>query len=223
MQLRLPLEVLWSGQMETSDLTGGMDLREWMTRLWVRYQGSLLEFANFHLRDRDRAEDVVQDTWVDFQKSLPRFEGRCSPQTWLLQILRRRINKELRRMILRRAREAILEIAKGTRHNEVDAGLPPLKNQVEDPEKSLLRRECLEYILRVSRSLPQRQTEVWILRDLYGWTSEDVSTALNITAENERVLLHRARLRLKKELELYLGKSAGARAHGADSHDLQRT
>ena len=77
-----------------------MGLREWVTQFWVRYQGLLLELANFQLRDRDRAEEVVQDTWVDFLKSLTRFEGRCSPKTWLVQILRRRIKKELRRMIL---------------------------------------------------------------------------------------------------------------------------
>jgi DNA-directed RNA polymerase specialized sigma24 family protein len=53
-------------------------------------------------------------------------------------------------------------------------------------------QERLEYILRVSRTLPQRQAEVWILRDLNQWTSEDVSTALNISRENQRILLHRA-------------------------------
>lgn len=209
-QLRLPLEILWSGEKRISELTGGVGLREWTTQLWVRYQGLLLELANFQLRDRDRAEEVVQDTWVDFLKSLTRFEGRCSPKTWLVQILRRRIKKELRRMILGRAREAILEIAKGPRHHEVDAGPPSSINQVENPEKSLLMQERLEYILRVSRTLPQRQAEVWILRDLNQWTSEDVSTALNITRENQRILLHRARQRLKKQLEPYLGQTPGS-------------
>jgi RNA polymerase sigma-70 factor, ECF subfamily len=209
-QLRLPLEILWSGEKRISELTGDMGLREWITQLWVRYQGLLLELANFQLRDRDRAEEVVQDTWVDFLKSLTRFEGRCSPKTWLVQILRRRLKKELRRMILGRAREAILEIAKGPRHHEVDADPPSFRNQVENPEKSLLMQERLEYILRVSRTLPQRQAEVWILRDLNQWTSEDVSTALNITKENQRILLHRARQRLKKQLEPYFGQTPGS-------------
>jgi len=201
---------VWSGEKEILELTGEMGLREWITQLWVRYQGLLLELANFQLRDRDWAQEVVQDTWVDFLKSLTRFEGRCSPKTWLVQILRRRIKKELRRMILRRAREAFLEIAKGPRHHEVDAGLPSFINPVENPEKSLLMQERLEYILRVSRTLPQRQAEVWILRDLNQWTSEDVSTALNITRENQRILLHRARQRLKKQLEPYFGQTPGS-------------
>lgn len=222
-QLQLPLEIQLSVEQGILELTGETGLREWLTQLWGRYQGLLLELANFQLRDRDRAQEVVQDTWVDFLKSLSRFEGRCSPKTWLVQILRRRIKKELRRTILRRAREAILEIAKVQSYHECNAGAASFANRVENPEKSLLMQERLEYILRVSRTLPQRQGEVWILRDLFQWTSEDVSTALNITNENQRILLHRARQRLKKELERYFGQSPVAQAHRADSHDLQRT
>jgi RNA polymerase sigma-70 factor (ECF subfamily) len=222
-QPRLPLEIKLSGEQGILELTGEMGLKEWITQLWVRYQGLLLELANFQLRDRDRAQEVVQDTWVDFLKSLTRFEGRCSPKTWLVQILRRRIKKELRRTILKRAREAILEIAKVRGYHEFDAGAASFANRIENPEKSFLMQERLEYILRVSRSLPQRQAEVWILRDLYQWTSEDVSKALNITNENQRILLHRARQRLKKELERYFGQSPVTQTNRADSHDLQRT
>ena len=222
-QPRLPLEIQLSGEQGILELTGEIGLREWVTQLWVRYQGLLLELANFQLRDRDWAQEVVQDTWVDFLKSLTRFEGRCSPKTWLVQILRRRIKKELRRTLLKRARETILEIAKVRSYHEVDAGAASFPNRVENPEKSLLMQERVEYILRVSRSLPQRQAEVWILRDLYEWSSEDVSSALNITKENQRILLHRARLRLKKELERYFGQSPVTQANRADSHDLQRT
>ena len=222
-QLRLPTEIQLSGEQGILELTGEIGLREWLTQLWVRYQGLLLELANFQLRDRDWAQEVVQDTWVDFLKSLPRFEGRCSPKTWLVQILRRRIKKELRRTILRRAREAILEIAKVRSYHEFDAGAASFPNRIENPEESLLMQERLEHILRVSRSLPQRQAEVWILRDLYQWTSEEVSTALNISNENQRILLHRARQRLKKELERYFGQNPVAQAHRTDSHDLQRT
>ena len=160
-------------------LTGETDLREWVTQLWVRYQGLLIELANFHLRDRDRAQEVVQDTWVDFLKSLRRFEGRCSPKTWLVQILRRRLKKELHRTILRRAREAILEIAAVRSYDERAARAASSMNRGVNPENALLMEERMEYILRVSRTLPRRQGEVWILRDLFQWTSEEVSETLN--------------------------------------------
>ncbi len=78
-------------------------------------------------------------------------------------------------------------------------------NRGENPEKALLMQERLEYILRVSHTLPERQAEVWILRDLFQWTAEEVSIALVISAENQRVLLHRAHQRLRIELERYFG------------------
>jgi RNA polymerase sigma-70 factor, ECF subfamily len=198
-QLPLPL-----GDQQTDEEKDAA-LREWITQLWVQHQPVLLEMAHFHLRDWHRAQEVVQDTWVDFQKSLGRFEGRCSPKTWLVQILRRRLKKELRGAILRRAREALLGIAKVRHYEEYDARAAPLTNRGENPEKALLMRESLEYILRASRALPKRQAEVWILTDLFEWTAEEVSTALAISPENQRVLLHRAHQRLRLELKRYLG------------------
>jgi tetratricopeptide (TPR) repeat protein len=67
----------------------------------------LLQLAHHRVRDRDRAEEVVQDMWVDFIRSLPRFEGLCSEMTWLVQILKRCIQKAQRPTTLTRAREAL--------------------------------------------------------------------------------------------------------------------
>jgi len=221
-ELQLPLELGPEG-LGGFELTGETDLRKWITQLWVRYQGLLIELANFHLRDRDRAQEVVQDTWVDFLKSLRRFEGRCSPKTWLVQILRRRLKKELRRTILRRAREAILEIAAVRSYDERAARAALSMNRAVNPESALLMEERLEYILRVSRTLPRRQGEVWILRDLFQWTSEEVSETLKLSQENQRVLLHRARHQLKQEIEKHFGSGAVNQSQRDDSHDLQRT
>jgi RNA polymerase sigma-70 factor (ECF subfamily) len=180
-------------------------LREWITQLWILHQGVLLELAHFHLRDWDRAQEVVQDTWVDFLKGLPRFEGRCSPKTWLVQILKRCLKKERRRMIFRRTREALFGIEQARRYDNASRRAAPLGSRGQDPERVLLIQERLEYILRVSHALPERQAEVWILRDLFQWTADEVSTALAISPENQRVLLHRARQQLRLELKRYFG------------------
>lgn len=198
-QLPLPL-----GDQQTDERNDAA-LREWITQLWVQHQTVLLELAHFRLRDWDRAQEIVQDTWVDFLKSLSRFEGRCSPKTWLVQILKRRLKKELHRTILRRAREALFGIARVRHYDEYDARAAPFVNRGENPEKALLMQERLKYILRASHALPERQAQVWILRDLFQWTAEEVSTALAISPENQRVLLHRAHQRLKLELKRYLG------------------
>jgi RNA polymerase sigma-70 factor, ECF subfamily len=211
LQLHLPLEGTRADQAEVAHPASDIGLREWITGLWLRHQSVLLELAHYHLRDWDRAQDVVQDTWVDFLKGLHRFEGRCSPKTWLVQILIRRIRKERRTMIIRRAWEA-LRTAKPSqsyddavrRHVTGSGGWDP------NPEHAILVQESLEYILRVSRTLPGRQADVWILRDLFQWTSEEASTALAISPQNQRVLLHRARQRLRLELERHFGQDASA-------------
>ncbi len=206
-QLRLPHEVQQSEEQRVFTMTGEAELREWVTELWIRYQGLLLELANYHLRDRDRAQEVVQETWVDFMKSLDRFEGRCAPKTWLVQILRRCLKKEMRRTIFRRAREAVLGIGEARRYDVLGQRGAGSEVWREDPEQALLVQERLEYTLRVSRILPERQAEVWMLRDVLEWTSEEVSTALSITQENQRILLHRARQRLKVEIERHFGNA----------------
>ncbi len=204
-QLRLPQKTRQVGEQRAFTMIGEAELQEWVKELWLRYRGLLLEFANYHLRDRDRAQEVVQDTWVDVMKSAGRFEGRCSPRTWLIQILRLRLKKELRRTILRRAREAMLGIGEARRYDDLEAPESGREIWQDDPEKALLVQEQLEYVMRVSRILPGRQAEVWMLRDVLDWTSDEVSAALSITQKNQRTLLHRARRRLKVQIERHFG------------------
>ena len=220
LDLQVPRGGHHSREQRVLAMTGETGVQEWIRDLWVRYQGLLLELANYHLRDPDRAQEVVQDTWVDFMKSLGRFEGRCSQKTWLVQILRRRLKKELRHMIFRRAREAALGIEEAWRyHNSGERGAG-FGSWHENPERALLVEERLECVFRVSRILPGRQAEVWILRDVLQWTSEEVSAALTITQENQRILLHRARHRLRSEMERCFGQTPKGQSRCEDSHDV---
>ena len=181
----------------------------------------MLELAHFHLRDWDRAQEVVQDTWVDFLKSLHRFEGRCSAKTWLVQILKRCIKKAQRRSIFSRAREALIGVVE-TGRDEHHGGIAASRGN-ECPVHALLAQERLEQILRAGRGLPERQAEVWIMRDVYEWTSEEVSTALALSPANQRILLHRARQRLRAELKPYFAEAPPAPSAGTQSHDLQKS
>jgi len=88
-QLELPFASRQPDEQGIRALFSDDGARAWISRLWNLHQGLLLELAHFYLRDWDRAREVVQDTWVDFLKSLHRFEGRCSAKTWLVQILKR--------------------------------------------------------------------------------------------------------------------------------------
>jgi RNA polymerase sigma-70 factor, ECF subfamily len=196
--------------------------QEWVANLWNRHQPFLLQFARHHVRDR--AEEVVQDMWVDFVKSVPRFEGRCSTKTWLIQILRRCIQKEQRRTVFTRAHEALMGLL-GRGHDESypatmeDSG----GNWYENPEHLVLAQECLDEIWRAGRALAKRQAEVWFLRDVDGYSLQEVSAALGITTENQRVLRHRAHERLKAELRRYLGNTKAPQPVRKKAHDLQRS
>ena len=221
LQLELPFASRQPGAQEIRALFSDDGARAWIAQLWSLHQSLLLELAHFHLRDWDRAQEVVQDTWVDFLKSLHRFEGRCSAKTWLVQILKRCIKKEQRRAIFSRAREALIGVVEAGRDEHYGGIVESRAN--ESPEHTLLAQERLEQILRAGRALPQRQAEVWIMRDVYEWTSEEVSAALGLSLANQRILLHRARHKLRAELQRYFGETLPARSDGTQSHDLQKS
>lgn len=223
-QLELPFV---AGRFKGRDLAALLNdpaFQQWTANLWNRHQPFLLQLAHHHVRDRDRAEEVVQDMWVDFIKSLPRFEGRCSEKTWLVQILNRCIRKAQRRTALTSARELLSGIL-GRGRDESDTSTSEERggNWYENPEQLVLAQECLEQIWQAARALPKRQAEVWFLRDVDGYASKEVSAALGLTSENQRVLRHRAHERLKGELRRYLGETKAPQPVRNKTHDLQRS
>lgn len=221
-QLELPFFSAHSGKEDVGALISDDRLNDWLRQLWDQHQVLLLELAHYELHDWDRAEEVVQDMWIDFLKSLHRFEGRCSVKTWLVQILKRCIKKERRRAIFSRAFGALLGAAERGRHVQYSGRIDLRGSSYQNPEQRLLTQERLEHILRARQALPRRQADVWILRDVFQWTSVEVSVSLGITAENQRVLLHRARQRLQAELRGYFENAAAAQPGHVQSHDLQR-
>lgn len=208
---------------DAQTLLSDAGFREWIASLWNSHQPYLLELAHYHLREWDRAEDVVQEMWVDFIKSLSRYEGRCSAKTWLVQILKRCIQKEKRRTVFTRTREGIFGIVERRHDDHHGRSVESQGIWNGSPEQLLLAQERLEQILRAREVLPKHQAEVWILRDISQWTSEEVSEALGLTPENERVLLHRARQRLKASLQSYFGEQRETKPAASKADDLQRS
>jgi RNA polymerase sigma-70 factor (ECF subfamily) len=178
-----------------------------------RYGPVMHRLAMSYVRSASVAEEVVQDTWVGALRSLERFEGRSTLRTWLLRILANRART-------RGAREArCLPFSALAREDEpaVDperfqgadgrfpggwAAFPTTWDTV--PEERLVARETLELVDAAIKRLPPRQQEVIVLRDVEGWSPEEVCHALELSAANQRVLLHRARSRVRASLESYL-------------------
>jgi RNA polymerase sigma-70 factor (ECF subfamily) len=187
-----------------------------------RYQAPLLRLASTFVRDRAVAEEVVQETWLAVLNGIDRFEGRASLKTWIFQILSNRA----RTRAVRERRSAPFSSLAGPEDADEDildaerfrpeghrwaghwAAAPTDWRTL--PEERLLGRETLDVVRSAIGTLPPRQAQVIVLRDVEGWDSEEVCEALGLTDGNQRILLHRARGRVRAALELHLAEGAPA-------------
>lgn len=174
----------------------------------------MLRLALAHVPSRAVAEEVVQDTWVGVLNGIDRFEGRSALRTWIFQILlntaRTRGKREKRTLpfssFRRRAEEGRDEPAvdpdrfQGRRDDQPGAWASPPAEWLE-PERKLATDESRRVLLEAIAGLPPRQRDVIVLRDVQGYTAEDARNALDISETNQRVLLHRARSKVRAALE----------------------
>jgi RNA polymerase sigma-70 factor (ECF subfamily) len=183
----------------------------------TRYHAPLLRLALTYAQSRAVAEEIVQDTWLGVIQGIDRFEGRASFKTWLFRILvnraRTRAEREGRTVpfsSLEGEAEAPGEPAVspdrflGADHPEWPHhwSAPP-RTWGASPEALVVRRETLERIGQAIAALSAAQRQVITLRDVDGLTSEEVCNVLQISETNQRVLLHRARSRVRGMLESY--------------------
>ena len=179
----------------------------------------MMRIALTHVSSRASAEDAVQEAWVRCLRGLDGFEGRSALKSWLFVIVtncaRRRAERDSRSV-------PFSELAR----EEAERDAPePLEGRFFDdshprwpgawttsphrweglPEQRLLAGEVSARIDAAAAALPEGQRAVFLLRDVEGWSSEDVCNALGISGSNQRVLLHRARNAIRAVLEDYLG------------------
>jgi len=182
---------------------------------------ALLRLAMAHVPSRAVAEEVVQDTWVGVLNGIDRFEGRSALRTWIFQILlniaRTRGKREKRTLpfssLRRRAEEGRDEPAvdadrfQGRRGDRPGAWASP-PAEWQDPEHVLATKEARSVMLTAIEGLPPRQRHVIVLRDIQGYSAEEARNALGLTETNQRVLLHRARSKVRAALEETLDKES---------------
>jgi RNA polymerase sigma-70 factor (ECF subfamily) len=179
-----------------------------------RYQHSLLRLALVYCRTMAVAEEIVQDTWLGVIQGIDRFEGRASFKTWLFQILVNRARTRAEREGRAVSFSSLAEEAESSgepavppeRFRPVDDQWPnnwavPPQSWGESTDAGLLAAETMGLVKRAIASLPSAQQQVITLRDVEGWTSEDVCNVLMISETNQRVLLHRARSHVRSALE----------------------
>ena len=182
--------------------------------LVARHYGTMVAVAQTYVKTRAVAEEVVQDAWLAVLESLHRFEGRSSLKTWILAIL---VNKAKTRG-LREARS--VPFASLAPERDEPAVAPERFRGPNDgfpghwraypgdwgaaPDVALENRETLQAAMRAIAALPLAQQTVIRMRDVEGYSSDEVCAALEISVANQRVLLHRARSRVRAALEAHL-------------------
>jgi RNA polymerase sigma-70 factor, ECF subfamily len=192
-------------------------------RLVREHHASLRRVARLYVANVAIADDVVQDTWLGVIRGLWAFEGRSSLKTWIFRIL---VNRARTRAVRERRSAPFSALPTDGGADPEPAASPDPAISWDDslavgdwpgrvdpgssPERSLLTRELREKLRTVIDALPSNLRIVVWLRDVEGWSSDEVCNALAIHETNQRVLLHRARSRLRAALEPYLEGARGA-------------
>jgi RNA polymerase sigma-70 factor, ECF subfamily len=183
------------------------------------YTPGMLRLARMYGVSRNAAEDVVQETWLRALRALDSFEERAGFRTWVYAILancaRRRAETDSRSVPL-----ADLS-SQGEREEPAveptrffPAGHPRwagmwtthVEGWESIPDERLLAGEARQRFRAAIEELPPRYAVVFVLRDVEGWTSDELCSLLGLTPENQRVLLHRARSRIRSLLEEYFSE-----------------
>jgi RNA polymerase sigma-70 factor (ECF subfamily) len=174
-----------------------------------RHHRALLQLALAYAGTRAAAEEVVQDTWVAVLDGLANFEERSSLRTWIARIL---VNRAKTRAVRdgRTVPFSSLDLTDAEDGCAFDArgfwSAPPTPWD-HAPEALLLRKESREMLERELALLPAAQRAVVTLRDVDGWTSEEVCNVLDLSETNQRVLLHRGRSRMRAALERHKART----------------
>lgn len=181
-----------------------------------RYDKSLRRLAMNYVQSQAIADEVVQDTWMGVINGIDRFEGRSSLKTWVYRIL----TNVARARGVREKRSVPFASAGGAIEVGAEPALDPDRFRPvgaehaghwmwypaaweHEPEDRIEARETVAVVREAMRHLPPAQQEVMTLRDVEGWTSSEICDALNISETNQRVLLHRARSKVRTALEQY--------------------
>lgn len=172
-----------------------------------RHHDGLLRVASSFVKTQAAAEEVVQETWRAFLEGLASFEGRASLKTFLYRVLanqaRTRAVRDQRTTPMSELEgddESPLADRFGTAGNWL---APPTAWGAETADALLERKQAMATLQQALERLPERQRAVVQLRDVDGLSAEEVCELLGVTAVHQRVLLHRARTRLRAELEAH--------------------
>jgi RNA polymerase sigma-70 factor (ECF subfamily) len=172
---------------------------------------SMLRVARMYVSTPAIAEDVVGETWLGVISGIGRFEGRSSLKTWIFRILTNRAKtrgeregRSLPFSSLGGGADDDGPAVDADRFREDGAWISAPSRWSELPESRLVGKETIGVAKAAIDALPEAQRSVITLRDVDGWSSEEVRNVLGLSESNQRVLLHRARAKVRRALDSYL-------------------
>jgi RNA polymerase sigma-70 factor, ECF subfamily len=194
-----------------------------------RYYGYLLPLANFYVSNKAVAEEVVQEAWMAVLTGIDRFEERSSFKTWISRI----VMNLARTRGVRESRMVTFSEFADKEASGPEVAVDPSRFQLagdeypdhwsvaprpwnSDPETQLLASETMSILNAAVELLPEAQRVVLTMRDINGWTADEVCNALEISETNQRVLLHRARSKVRGILENHYTNSGRTDRDGID-------
>ena len=196
---------------------------EWAFAALVDALGaSMLRVARLRVSSGAVAEEVVQETWLAVLRGLDGFEGRSSLRTWIISILGNCANKRAQRES-RSVPFTSLSVEPVVSPEHFFAPDHPrwprcwstlVDGWAAVPEERLLSREVRGVVRTAMAALPAGQREVMTLRDVEGWSSGEVCDFLDLTDANQRVLLHRARAKVREAIRNYLSGEVDSHQRG---------
>src|SRR6185437_7074940 len=176
-------------------------------QLVEEYTPGMRRLALTFVRTPALADDVVQEAWLGVLKGLDRFEGRSSLRTWIYTI----VANIARTRAVREARSIPLSSLSSDDAEDDEGAVDPDRfvadghwSRPPEPWRQVLDAEARGVIDAAIATLPPQQAQVIQLRDIEGWSSDEVRNVLEISETNQRVLLHRARSKVRAALEEYL-------------------
>ena len=172
---------------------------------WVdQYGSALYAYALVRVRKPDLAEEIVQETFLAALQAHKRFQGRASEKTWLIGILKHKIVDHFRK-VGRERPLTVIDFEDDSMKNIFDHNgnwIDGPRRWPFDPGKSLEQKEFLKTLHNCLEKLPPRLAQVFVLRELDGLETKEICNVMNISPNNLWVMLYRARLHLRRQLEL---------------------
>ena len=179
------------------------------------YHASMVRVASLYTGDRAQAEDVAQETWVAVIKGIDHFEGRAALKTWIFSILANRAKTRSLRERRSVPFSALLPADDDVSDNEPAVPATAFAEDgwwraethphewAQSPEAAFSSAETRALLQQAIDALPSNQRQVITLRDVEGWDTDEVCNILGISESNQRVLLHRARAKVRLALDEY--------------------